>query len=159
MAYVNNENVITAIQYVHIPPYQTYTCSLCQLVNNATKKKTCVFEYATVFWNIYIGLQFVDRIYWEFKVKIVIKYICDCHKTTNEYIDWNLGLKCGHPFWLWPWPWPLIFTVKYSIGDIPGKITRSSGNKKNISISHYASHLAIKFCSGLDIEQVFFKVK
>ena len=47
--------------------------------------------------------------------------LSDCHEMKNKHIDWTLGLKWGHQFWLWPWPWPWIFNVKYGICYISAK--------------------------------------
>ena len=70
----------------------------------------------------------------------------DCHETKSKHINWTLGLKCDHRFWLWPWPWPWIFKLKYRICYISAQNGQiASKRKTNISIELQASNVTNGF--------------
>ena len=63
----------------------------------------------------------------------------------------------GHEFLTWPWPWPWPSKVKCSIGY---NILVENGPiatkwKRNISIEHWASNVAIDFDLGHDLDLFF----
>ena len=81
-------------------------------------------------------------------------------RNEDQYIDWNLGLKCNHRVWPWPWPWPWIFKVKYGLCYTSAKNGPIATKRKtNISIELKASNMTIRFDLGRDLDLWIFKVK